>query len=108
MSTTYTTNYHLGKQEDTSDNFNMSVITDNMDTIDSVLGNKSDKSTTYTKAEVDTALSGKQATLTTAQLAAANSGITSADVAQITINKNNISSIQQTIGDINTVLEGVL
>lgn len=45
----------------------------------------------YTKAEVDTALSGKQATLTTAQLAAANSGITSADVAQITTNKNNIS-----------------
>ena len=63
MSTTYTTNYHLGKQEDTSDNFNMSVITDNMDTIDSVLGNKSDKSTTYTKAEVDTALGGKQNTI---------------------------------------------
>ena len=41
MSTTYTTNYHLGKQEDTSDNFNMSVITDNMDTIDSVLGSNS-------------------------------------------------------------------
>jgi hypothetical protein len=37
MSTTYTTNYRLGKQTDTSDNFNMSVITDNMDTIDSVL-----------------------------------------------------------------------
>lgn len=34
MSTTYTTNYHLGKQTDTSDNFDMSVITDNMDIID--------------------------------------------------------------------------
>jgi len=59
MSTTYTTNYHLGKQEDTSDNFNMSVITDNMDTIDSVLDDKADKSATYTKTEVDTALNGK-------------------------------------------------
>ena len=35
MSTTYTTNYHLGKQTDTSDTFDMSVITDNMDIIDS-------------------------------------------------------------------------
>lgn len=34
MSTTYTTNYHLGKQTDTSDTFDMSVITDNMDIID--------------------------------------------------------------------------
>lgn len=43
MSTTYTTNYHLGKQTDTSDNFDMSVITDNMDTIDTVLKDHSDK-----------------------------------------------------------------
>lgn len=62
MSTTYTTNYHLGKQTDTSDNFNMSVITDNMDVIDGVLKT----------------------------------------------NENNILSVQQTIGDINTVLEEVL
>lgn len=34
MSTTYTTNYRLGKQTDTSDTFDMSVITDNMDVID--------------------------------------------------------------------------
>ena len=47
-------------------------------------------------------------TPTEQQLAAMNSGITSTDVEQITTNKNNISSIQQTIGDINTVLEGVL
>lgn len=71
MSTTYTTNYHLGKQEDTSDNFNMSVITENMDII-------------------DTALSGKQATLTTTQLSAVNSGIDSTKVTQIETNKNNI------------------
>ena len=128
MSTTYTTNYHLGKQEDRSDNFNMSVITDNMDTIDSVLGNKSDKSSTYTKTEVDTALAGKQDTisdlstirsgaaagatavqpaaletalaqkqdaLSSEQLDAVNSGVTSDDVEQITTNKNNISDISK-------------
>lgn len=47
-------------------------------------------------------------TPTETQLTAMNSGITSTDVTQITTNKNNISSIQQTIGDINTVLEEVL
>jgi hypothetical protein len=47
-------------------------------------------------------------TPTEQQLTAMNSGITSDDVEQINTNKNNISSIQQTIGDINTVLEGVL
>lgn len=34
MATTYTTNYHLGKQTDHGDKFDMSVITDNMDIID--------------------------------------------------------------------------
>jgi hypothetical protein len=62
VSTTYTTNYNLGKQTDTSDNFDMSVITDNMDIIDT----------------------------------------------QMKSNANDISSIQQTIGDINSVLEEVL
>lgn len=96
------------------------------------------QSTTYTKTEVDTALAAKlntadvddalsetstnpvqnkivknaigskQDTLNAAQLAAVNSGITSEDVAQIETNKNSISTIQQTIGDINTVLEEVL
>lgn len=47
-------------------------------------------------------------TPTETQLTAMNSGITATDVEQITTNKNNISSLQQTIGDINTVLEGVL
>jgi len=63
--------------------------------VKTALDGKANASTTYTKTEVDTALSGKQATLTTAQLVAANSGITSADVAQITTNKNNISSIKE-------------
>lgn len=39
MSTTYTTNYHLGKQTDTSDTFDMSVITDDMDIIDTQMKN---------------------------------------------------------------------
>lgn len=91
MATTYTTNYNLGKQENHADKFDMDVITDNADKIDAALTAKADKSTTYTKTEVDTALSGKQATLTTAQLDAVNSGITSADVTQIGVNENNIS-----------------
>lgn len=47
-------------------------------------------------------------TPTEQQLTAMNSGITAEDVAQIATNENNISSIQQTIGDINSVLEEVL
>lgn len=47
-------------------------------------------------------------TPTEQQLAAMNSGITAEDVAQIATNENNILSIQQEIGDINTVLEEVL
>lgn len=39
---------------------------------------------------------------------ATNKFATAAQLSQIETNKNNISSIQQTIGDINTVLEGVL
>lgn len=45
----------------------------------------------YTKAEVDALLALKQNALTTAQLAAVNSGIDSTKVAQIETNKNNIS-----------------
>ena len=51
---------------------------------------------------------GSGFTPTEEQLTAMNSGITATDVQQINTNKTNISSIQQTIGDINTVLEGVL
>ena len=48
---------------------------------------------------------GLQDALTETQLAAVNSGITEEKLQQV---ETNISSIQQTIGDINTVLEGVL
>ena len=47
-------------------------------------------------------------TPTDAQLTAMNSGIDSTKVEQIGSNTTNISSIQQTIGDINSVLEEVL
>lgn len=45
MATTYTLNYHLGKQEDRSDKFVMKVITDNMDIIDEQLKATDDKAT---------------------------------------------------------------
>ena len=48
---------------------------------------------------------GLQDALTETQLAAVNSGITEEKLQQV---ETNISSIQQTIGDINSVLEGVL
>ena len=47
----------------------------------------------YTKAEVDALLALKQNALTTAQLAAVNSGIDSTKVEQIETNKNNISTL---------------
>lgn len=62
----------------------------------------------YSKAETDVLLGGKQATLSQAQLNAVNSGIDSEKVAQISTNTSDISDIQTTIGDINTVLEEVL
>lgn len=80
MATTYTTNYNLGKQENHADKFDMDVITDNADKIDAAL------------TGLQSGIDGKQATLTTEQFAAVNSGITSTDVEQITINKNNILS----------------
>lgn len=55
-----------------------------------ILANKS-----YTTGEVDDMLESKQDSLTTAQLSAINSGITSADVEQITENENNILSIKE-------------
>ena len=42
MATTYTNNYNLGMQEDSSDKFSMKVITDNMKIIDQALAEKAD------------------------------------------------------------------
>lgn len=68
MSTTYTPNYNLGKQEDHADKFDMTVITDNADKIDAALHDH-DEALTNLGEE-------KQDTLTPAQLDAANSGVT--------------------------------
>lgn len=62
----------------------------------------------YLNAIAESGGGGGGFTPTEPQLAAMNSGITATDVEQIGTNKTNISNIQQTIGDINTVLEGVL
>jgi hypothetical protein len=51
---------------------------------------------------------GEGFTPTDEQLAAMNSGITSTDVEQISINETNILSLQQQVGYANTELEGVL
>ena len=67
-------------------------ITTNETNISSIL----DGATIDSFGDVETALSGKQATLTTAQLAAVNSGIDSTKVAQIETNKNNILYAQKT------------
>lgn len=64
MATTYTPHFNLGMQTDHSDKFLMSVITDNMQII-------------------DTALYSKQDTLTTAQMDAVNSGITAETLQEI-------------------------
>ena len=43
MATTYTENYHLGKQENHADKFRMDVITANMDIIDEQMKNNEDE-----------------------------------------------------------------
>lgn len=47
MATTYTTNYHLGKQTDHGDKFDMDVITDDMDIIDAQMKANSDIANAY-------------------------------------------------------------
>ena len=59
MATTYTPNYNLGKQTNANDTFDMSVITDNMDKIDTAMNdNKTNISsllpTSYTVPTVST------------------------------------------------------
>ena len=62
--------------------FNLSVTAATLNDAIAKANNAAPQSTTYTKTQVDTALAGKQDTLTTAQQAAADSGITSAKVTQ--------------------------
>lgn len=56
MATTYTTNYHLGKQEDGSDKFSMEVITTNMDTIDTQMKANEDAAAAVTPKVKSTAI----------------------------------------------------
>lgn len=71
-----TTNYNLIKP-DYEDDADIKDLNDNFDTIDMAMNNLEE---------------GKQAALTTAQIAAVNSGIDSTKVAQIATNENNIST----------------
>lgn len=58
MSTTYTPNYNLGKQEDHADKFDMSVITENMDKLDTALHEQAEDI-----SEADTAEAADRAAL---------------------------------------------
>ena len=60
MSTTYTPNYNLGKQEDHADKFDMSVLTENADKIDTAL---------YEQAEDISEVQNAQSDLETAEAA---------------------------------------
>lgn len=89
MSVTYTTHYEFGKQEDYSDLFSMKVITDNWDSLDTILyafaTGKQDKIDSTHK--LDPAL----VSFSTEQQATLDSGVTTEDVEQIETNKTNIS-----------------
>jgi len=91
MSVTYTTHYEFGKQEDYSDLFSMKVITDNWDSLDTILyafaTGKQDKIDSTHK--LDPAL----VSFSTEQQATLDSGVTTEDVEQIETNKTNILSI---------------
>lgn len=75
-------------------------------TIEAIL-DKANNSQSVSAAE-KTTWNNKQNALTTAQLAAVNSGITIAEVYQIDTNTEDISDLKTTIGDINSILESVL
>lgn len=81
---TNTTNYGWTKP-DYEDDADIAVLNETFDAIDAQV------------KTVETALNSKQNALSSAQLAAVNSGVDSAKVAQITTNKNNISMIGKNI-----------
>lgn len=90
MSTTYTEHYNFGKQENYADLFSMKVITDNWDSLDTILYNfstgKQDKIDSSHK--LDPALVG----FSEAQQAALDSGATAANIAQIAFNAQAIAA----------------
>ena len=78
MATTYTSNYHLGKQTDKADKFNMTVITDNMDIIDAALADKEDKPEAATAQISNTTLEEFFSGTMTGELAAEITGSSAA------------------------------
>lgn len=78
---TNTTNYGWTKP-DYEDDADIAVLNETFDAIDAQV------------KTIETALNSKQTALSTAQLAAVNSGITATDVTQIETNKNNISLLR--------------
>lgn len=90
MSTTYTEHYNFGKQENYADLFSMKVITDNWDSLDTILyGFSTGK---QDKIDVTHKLDPALVSFSAAQQEAIDSGITAEKVEQIERNKNNISS----------------
>lgn len=62
---------------------------------------------TYTKEEINTALSGKQAVLDTAQLAAVNSGITADTVTQIEHTVSTVSELSSTVQSLDDTVSDI-
>lgn len=69
-------------------------LQDTISDLDTIRAGAAAGATAVQPADMTSALATKQDALSTAQLAAVNSGITSTDVAQIGLNKNNISLLQ--------------
>lgn len=78
MATTYTPNYHLGKQTDKADKFNMTIITDDMDIIDAALADKEEKPQAATAQITNTTLEEFFAGTMTGELAAEITGSSAA------------------------------
>lgn len=62
---------------------------------------------TYSKEEINTALSGKQAVLDTAQLAAVNSGITADTVTQIESTVSTVSELSSTVQSLDDAVSDI-
>jgi hypothetical protein len=78
----YTPHYHLGIQTDTSERFDMSVITDTVTSIDTILYNKQDVLTTAQQNAVDSGITAD--ILSTIKLTKVTSTITSLYLEDIT------------------------
>lgn len=95
MATTFTPNYNLGMQKDHADKFDMDVITDNMEIIDTALSNKQDK--TFTSYTTDSA----ESTITSSTTV--QDAIEQLDYRTAT-NKANISSKQDKLSIVDTTV----